>query len=256
MQRQDIARWRRSLSAGLIATCLLVVALGAWQPAGQEIPPPKDEPRVVQASEGGVPSDAVVLFDGKDTSHWVSTKDQGPIKWKIDGNALVVTPKTGDIVTKEKFGDVQLHVEWATPSVIEGEGQGRGNSGVFLQERYEVQVLDSYQNPTYFHGQAGAIYKQHAPFVNVSRKPGEWQEYDIVFRAPKFDTGGKVVRPARITVFHNRVLVQDHAEVFGTTTHEGAPKYESHGDAGIRLQDHNNPTRFRNIWVRRLPATT
>jgi Domain of Unknown Function (DUF1080) len=245
------------LFLGTAVALSLATALRGQTPVGQELPPPKDEPRVVTpgpqpAAPSGAPSDAIVLFDGKDLSNWKSANGAGPAKWTIEDGAMVVAPKAGDIMTKETFGDVQLHIEWATPTVIEGEGQGRGNSGVFLQERYEVQILDSYQNKTYFHGQAGAIYKQHAPLVNASRKPGEWQTYDIVFRAPVFDASGKVTKAARITAFHNGVLIQDHAEVFGTTSHVGAPVYKAHGEAGIRLQDHGNPMRFRNIWVRKL----
>jgi hypothetical protein len=198
------------------------------------------------------PADATVLFNGRNLSHWQSA-DGSAAKWRvIDGYAEVV-PGAGDILTREKFGDAQLHVEWATPAVIEGEGQDRGNSGVFLMERYEVQVLDSYGNKTYYHGQAGSVYKQHAPLVNASRKPGEWQTYDIVFRAPRFDDQGKVIERARVTVFHNGVLIQNNAEIYGITYNDRPSIYIAHSQQEpLRLQDHGNPTRYRNIWIRRL----
>jgi hypothetical protein len=160
---------------------------------------------------------------------------------------------TGSITTKQEFGDAQLHVEWATPSQVKGEGQERGNSGVYLQSRYEVQVLDSYQNKTYFNGQAGAVYKQYEPLVNACRKPGEWQTYDIIFHAPAFDDAGGVIKRATITVLHNGVLIQDNVQVLGTTTHEGEPRYTKHSPkAPLQIQDHGNPVRFRNIWIRPL----
>jgi hypothetical protein len=212
------------------------------------VPEPTIEPKHV--NPGPPPSDAIVLFNGKDLSKWVG-QDGGPAKWKIENGAMTVNG-TGSITTKERFGDCQLHVEWATPTEIKGEGQGRGNSGVFLQSRYEIQVLDSYTNKTYFHGQAGAVYKQHAPLVNASRPPGEWQTYDIIFHAPKFE-GDKVVTPARVTVLHNGVLVQDNAEILGNTVHTGEPKYEIYsGKQPLQLQDHHNPVRYRNIWIRPL----
>jgi hypothetical protein len=224
-----------------------------YKPTAGEIPPPKTAPPVVTAAPGSPPSDAVVLLDGKSVDKWQSVKG-GPARWKVEDGAMVVVAGTGDVATKEAFGDVQLHIEWATPAEVAGEGQGRGNSGVFLQDRYEVQVLDSYQNNTYYHGQAAAVYKQHAPLVNASRKSGEWQVYDIVFRAPKFDASGKLATPGRVTVFHNGVLVQDHVEIKGTTTHEGGPGHEVHGPGPVRLQDHGNPVRYRNIWIRKLSS--
>jgi hypothetical protein len=213
-----------------------------------EIPEPTVEPKIV--NPGPPPSDAIVLFDGKDLSKWTDQKN-GPAKWKIENGYMEVNG-TGNIATKESFGDCQLHLEWATPSEVKGEGQGRGNSGVFLQGRYEIQVLDSYNNKTYFHGQAGSVYKQHAPLVNASRKPGEWQTYDIIYHAPKFSDDGKVTEPGRVTVLQNGVLVQDNAEIYGGTSHMGAPKYEKHGKAPLQLQDHHNPVRYRNIWIRPL----
>ena len=212
------------------------------------VPEPTVEPRVMDP--GPPPSDAIVLFDGKNLSKWVG-KDGGPAKWDVK-NGVVTVNGTGSIFTKEEFGDCQIHVEWASPSEVKGEGQGRGNSGVYIQNRYEIQVLDSYHNETYFHGQAGSVYKQHAPLVNASRKPGEWQTYEIIFHAPRFE-GDKLVTPARVTVLHNGVLVQDNAEILGTTSHVGEPKYEPHPlKQPLQLQDHNNPVRFRNIWIRPL----
>jgi hypothetical protein len=251
--KPDVSR-RGWLPVALAATsiCLALTVLSHSR-EGDEIPPPKTEPRLVDPGPpGGPPSDAIVLFDGKDLSKWHG-RDGSPAPWVVEDGAMVVKPKTGDISTRESFGDVQLHIEWATPGEIKGEGQGRGNSGVFLMSRYELQILDSYQNPTYFHGQAGAIYKQYAPLVNASRKPGEWQTYDIIFRAPRFDSNGKLLEPAMMTAFHNGVLIQYHEEIKGTTTHVGAPKYEPHPpEQPLRLQDHGDLVRFRNIWIRRL----
>jgi len=214
-----------------------------------EIPPPKEEPRVIDP--GPPPSDAIVLFDGKDLSQWKGEKNN-PAKWEVKDGVATVNG-TGSISTKQEFGDCQLHVEWATPEKVEGEGQGRGNSGILLQGRYEVQVLDSYINKTYYHGQAGAIYKQYAPLVNACRKPGEWQSYDIIFHAPRFDADGKLEKPATVTVSQNGVLVQDNAEIKGSTGPTGAPKYRAHPlKQSVVLQDHHNPVRYRNIWIREL----
>ena len=178
-------------------------------------------PRVVTPGVGtAAPSDAIVLFNGKDLSQWQQT-DGSPAKWKIGDDAFTVVKSTGNVQTKRAFGDCQLHIEWRTPSKVEGEGQERGNSGVFLQGRYEVQVLDSYNNRTYSNGQAASVYKQYIPMVNASRKPGEWQSYDILFRAPRFAENGTVVTPAYMTVVHNGVLVQDHVEIKGTTFNVG-----------------------------------
>jgi hypothetical protein len=195
-----------------------------------------------QEQPGRPPSDAVVLFDGKDLSRWARAGAPPPA-WKVENGYAEVVPGTGDIFTKEKFGDSQIHVEWTTPSVVIGRGQGRGNSGVFLLGHCEIQVLDSYNNPTYANGQAAAIYGVYPPLVNASRKPGEWQTYDIVYDAPRFDANRKLVEPAYVTVFHNGVLVQNHVSLPGQAD-----------ECAIGLQDHHNPVRFRNIWVRRLRA--
>ncbi len=204
------------------------------------------EPAVVDPGPaGGPPSDATVLFNGKDLSQW-----QNGDKWEIkDGVAI---PRETGIQTKEEFGDCQIHLEWATPAVVSGNGQGRGNSGVYLMGRYEVQVLDSYENPTYFDGQAGSLYKQSPPMVNVCRKPGEWQTYDILFTAPRF-AEGKLVTPGYVTVLQNGVCVQNHYELKGGTFYDRPPAYEPHGEKGpIHLQFHGNPVQFRNIWIREL----
>lgn len=235
----------------------VLVAVASSRLSAQEpvpFPPPKAEPQIVIAGRTSAdpPSDAIVLFDGKDLSKWHGPNG-APARWTIRDGYVEVVPGAGDIVTNDGFGDVQLHMEWATPPIAKGEGQERGNSGVFLMERYEVQILDSYENKTYFHGQAGAIYKQHAPLVNASRKPGEWQTYDIVFHAPRFDEQGKVIDRARITVLHNGVLVQNNAEIYGITYNDRPALFIAHDlRQPLRLQDHGNPMRFRNIWIRRL----
>ena len=198
------------------------------------------------------PSDAVVLFDGSSLNEWRG-QDSGPAKWIVRDSYVEVTPGTGTLVSARAFGDVQLHIEWRMPTPPKGDGQDRGNSGVFLMGMYEVQVLDSYQNDTYPDGQAGAIYGQNPPLVNACRPPGAWQTYDIVFRRPRFNQDGSLQRPARITVIHNGVLVQDAFELSGPTAHRARPPYSAHADKlPLRLQDHGNPTRFRNIWVREL----
>src|SRR5262249_31589191 len=210
-------------------------------------------PIVTPGSQGAPPSDAVVLFDGKDLSQWQQQKDGAPAKWSVADGAFTVVKGAGDIQTRRGFGDCQLHIEWRTPAQVEGEGQGRGNSGVFLQGRYEVQVLDSYNNVTYSNGQAASLYKQHIPLVNASRKPGEWQSYDIFYRAPRFAASGGVTAPAYVTVLHNGVLVQDHVELKGGTVYIGTPKYGKHGaKEPLLLQDHGNPVSYRNVWIREL----
>lgn len=210
------------------------------------------EPRLVTpaATPGAPPSDAIVLFDGKDLGRWRSEQG-GPARWKVaDGYAEV--NGTGNILTREEFGDCQLYLEWATPAEVKDEGQGRGNSGVYFHGRYEIQILDSYQNKTYPDGQAGAFYGNAAPLVNASRPPGQWQTYDIIFRAPKLAENGKSVVPGALTVFHNGVLVQDHVPVKGTTTAAAFSAVAGSGRGPLLLQDHGNPVRFRNIWLRPL----
>jgi len=203
-------------------------------------------------SPGRPPSDAVVLFDGKDLSKWAH-KDGSAAKWKVENGYFEVVPKTGYLYTREAFGDCQLHVEFAEPIPAKGESQDRGNSGVFLQGLYETQVLDSYQSKTYADGQAAAIYGQYPPLVNASRPPGQWQTYDIVFHGPRFDKDGKLLRPARETVFHDGVLVQDNVELSGPTAHGKRPPYEPQPEKlPLALQDHNHPVRYRNIWIREL----
>jgi len=198
------------------------------------------------------PSDAIVLFDGKDLSAWESEQG-GPAPWRVADGVLTVVPRSKDIRTKQHFCDIQLHLEWRTPvEITDRSGQGRGNSGVFLQARYEVQILDSYHNETYANGQAASVYKQAIPLVNASRAPGEWQAYDIIWKAPRFSDGGGLISPARITVLHNGVLVQDDTVLAGATTFIGAPSYTPHGCAPLYLQDHRNEVSFRNIWVREL----
>lgn len=200
------------------------------------------------------PSDATVLFDGTDFSNWQSLNG-GEVEWTIEDGAMTVTPGTGNIVTRDGFGSIQLYLEWRAPAEIVGDGQGRGNSGVFLQRRYEVQVLDAYENETYVNGMAASIYKQHVPYFNVAMPPGEWQTYNIIFEAPEFDGDGNVVEPAYITVFWNGVLVQHKAEVQGPTEYIGLPEYVAHGEDGIMLQDHGDLVSFRNIWYRNLDDT-
>jgi hypothetical protein len=202
------------------------------------------------------PSDATVLFDGTSLSAW-RLQDGTPAKWTIRDGYTEVAPGTGSIVTKQTFGDVQLHIEWATPVPARGEGQERGNSGVFLMGLYEIQVLDSYRNDTYADGQAAALYGQTPPLVNASRPPGQWQTYEIVFRRPRFAADGSVREPARATVFHNGVLVHENAVIMGRTAHARPARYEPHADRlPLMLQDHGDPVRFRNIWVRELRDAT
>jgi hypothetical protein len=203
---------------------------------------------------GDVPSDAIVLFDGKDlAAEWADIKGNEP-RWKVEDGAVTVAKGTGNIRTKRVFTDFQLHIEWRTPTEVSGESQGRGNSGIFLQEVYEIQVLDSYQNRTYRNGQAGSIYKQYAPLVNACRKPGEWQTYDIIYNAPIFRADGTFMVPPRVTVIHNGVVVQNCVSLRGPTVYTGIPEYFSkpHGPGPIMLQDHGNPVSYRNIWIREL----
>jgi hypothetical protein len=230
------AFWNTS-TAIVVASASLLWRVTAAEPV---------EPKVIDP--GPPPSDAIVLFDGKDLAKWKGDHGAEP-KWVVRDGYVEVNG-TGSIMTREQFGDVQLHVEWASPGKVEGESQGRGNSGVYLQGRYEIQVLDSYNNKTYFDGQAGAFYGNFPPLVNASRKPGEWQSYDIIFQAPKPSADGQTVEPGYFTVLHNGVLVQNHVPVKGATT---AAAFKGATEKGpLVLQDHGNPVRFRNIWIRPL----
>ncbi|ULQ55082.1 DUF1080 domain-containing protein [Flavihumibacter rivuli] len=239
---------------------ILTIALGmtASSHAQQQGDPKATEvwtpvPKVVDpGNTSKAPSDAIVLFDGKNLDQWVSAKDGGKAGWTIENGVLTVKAGAGDIKTKDVFGDCQLHIEWRTPAKVESEGQGRGNSGIFFMQQYELQVLDSYNNQTYSNGQAGSLYKQHMPLVNACRPPGEWQTYDVIFTAPKFKEDGSLLSPARVTVLHNNVLIQNNVELKGKTLYIGQPFYEKHGPGSIQLQDHGNPVSYRNIWLRKL----
>lgn len=254
----------------LLALASLTAALAGWAvgpasaPAPQAgLPPPEATeywtpvPPVVTAAPNTAPSDALVLFDGTSLETWEPARKNGA-SWKIEDGAMVIIPTpapgaTSDQRTKQAFGDIQLHLEFRTPAKVEGESQGRGNSGIHFMGLYELQILDSYHNPTYVNGQASSVYKQHPPLVNASRGPGEWQIYDVVFVAPRFDAEGKLASPARITAFHNGVLVQHDVVLKGPTAWRGAPAYKAHAaKLPLVLQDHRNPTAFRNIWVREL----
>ncbi|GAC1588352.1 MAG: DUF1080 domain-containing protein [Hymenobacter sp.] len=255
-----------------VVLALLTTGLGAAH--AQTTAKPEDTevyepvPKVVTPGKttGEAPSDAVVLFDGKNLSEWVSTADRNvPANWTVAGGILTVKKDQGNIETKRSFGNYQLHLEWRIPANISGTGQARGNSGVFLASigkgdlGYELQIVDSYHNQTYVNGMAGSLYKQAVPLANPARKPGEWQTYDVVWTAPVFGAGGALVSPAYATVFFNGVLVQDHTALTGPTQYIGKPSYQAaHGPAPIKLQAHGDksePLSFRNIWVRELPAT-
>ena len=212
-------------------------------------------PPKVSVGENGVPSDAIVLFDGTSLENWIHVADSSAAKWHVnDDGSMTVNDKTGSIQTKQNFGSVQLHVEWKSPAEIQGEGQSRANSGVFLQNRYEVQVLDNNDNDTYVNGQVGSIYKQSVPLAMASKPSGEWNTYDIIFHAPEFDVAGIKTKSGTITVIHNGVLIQDYYKLEGTTEYIGWPKNVAHGKAPIQLQDHQDNSRvsYRNIWVREL----
>ena len=263
--------------AGSTAVATLALGLMAYTNVNaQDVPKPakmtpemtetwEPEPKVV--TPGGVinvapPTDAIVLFDGKNLDKWVSTNDpKQPAKWTVANGAFTVKKGTGNIQTKQEFQDYQLHLEWQVPANITGKGQSRGNSGLFLASTgegdagYELQILDSYNNRTYSNGQAGSIYKQHAPLKNAMRKPGEWNSYDIVFTAPRFNEDGSLFSPARVTVLHNGVVIQHNTVIQGPTQYIGLPQYTKHGKSPIKLQDHGDPSEplsFRNIWIREL----
>ena len=207
-------------------------------------------------TNAGAPSDATILYNGNGLGAF-QKKDGSPAGWKIDADGAVTDIKgAGDLITKEAFGNCQLHIEFREPSEVKSSGQGRGNSGVYIMGKYEIQVLDSYNNPTYSNGQAGAVYKQHVPLVNASRKPGEWQSYDIIFTAPLFKENGDLESPARVTVMHNGVLIQNNVTILGTTDWVRKPVYKKHAaKLPLMLQDHGddgNPISYRNIWIRNL----
>jgi hypothetical protein len=252
---------RRAIARLLVAAGS--AALAAPSGAQVRIPWPihstaRPQPAVVDpgpfTASAPPPSDAVVLFGGRMLDNWRSADDSSrPARWRVQDDYMEVVAGAGAIASARRFGDVQLHIEWMAPAPAAGEGQNRGNSGVFLMGRYEVQILDSYRNTTYPDGQAGALYGQYPPLVNASRPPGEWQTYDIVFIRPRFDGRGRLTAPARITVLHNGVLVQNDVTLTGPTGHRERPPYTAHADElPITLQDHGHPVRFRNIWVRAL----
>ena len=257
MSRRPVPATLAIAAAGLLAMSTPEPAhsqAASWPIHSTERP----RPRVVDpgpfTSPAPAPSDAEILFDGRSLDRWRSADDPGRrARWKVEAGYFEVVAGTGSIGTVDTFGDVQLHIEWMAPSQARGSGQDRGNSGVFLMGQYEVQVLDSWGNDTYPDGQAAALYGDAPPLVNASRPPGQWQTYDIVFRRPRFDAGGAVTRPARMTVLHNGVLVHDAVELRGPTSHQERRPYAAHADAlPITLQDHGHAVRFRNVWIRRL----
>ncbi|QNI32021.1 DUF1080 domain-containing protein [Alloacidobacterium dinghuense] len=241
----------------------LLPAQEAAKPKPQDTEVWEPVPKVVTpgATNEAPPSDAIVLFDGKNLDEWVSAQDHSPAKWTVSDGILVVSKTAGNIETKRSFKNYQLHIEWRIPENITGSDQARGNSGVFLASTgpgdagYELQVLDSYNNKTYVNGQAGSIYKQSAPLVNPNRKPGEWQSYDVVWTAPTFNDDGTLKTPAYVTVFFNGVLVQNHFQLKGQTLYIGQPFYKKYDTAPIKLQAHGDksePISYRNIWIREL----
>lgn len=247
----------KTLFSVLLISVLPNISLSQETP---QLPPEATEfyepvPPVVNAGTdpAAPPSDAVVLFDGSNLDAWQSAEDGSDAQWIVSDGVLTVKPGAGAIRTDEGFGDVQLHLEWRSPEVVKGEGQGRGNSGVFLMEKYEVQVLDSYRNKTYTNGQAGSVYKQSPPLVNATNPPGVWNTYDIIFKRPRFNEDGMLVSPAKVTVLHNGVLVQNNFELRGPTEYIGIPNYTAHPDRlPLVLQDHGDLVSFRNIWLREL----
>ena len=235
-----------------LALLVMVQVSSQWPQHSMDRPRPPVVQPAPQAGQAPPPSDAIVLFDGKDLAQW-QAEDGSAAKWVVKDGFVEVKPGTGMLVSRRGFGDAQLHIEWATPTPPKGEGQERGNSGIFLMGIYELQVLDSYQNDTYADGQAGAIYGQSPPLVNATRPPGQWQTYDVVFHRPHFKADSSVERPARMTVFLNGVLIQDNFELSGPTAHQRRPPYSAHADKlPLKLQDHGNPVRYRNIWIREL----
>ena len=251
----------KTLKRILVITILVSSATASFgQQKDIKLPPEATEfwepiPRKVSPGTQNheAPSDAIVLFDGSNLDNFVSAKDESTASWKVENGAMTVTPRKGDIKTKDAFGDMQLHIEWASPTVVKGEGQGRGNSGVLIMGLYEVQVLDSYESRTYSNGQAASLYKQYPPLVNATKAPGEWNTYDIFFTAPRFNKDGMLTAPAKVTVIHNGILVQNAVELKGPTEYIGIPNYRVHEEElPFVLQDHGDLVSFRNIWVRRL----
>lgn len=251
----------------LVAAATLATSTAMAQEPAKEYPKPEpmtpgmtefwepQPPVVTPAPESDItapPSDATVLL-GKGVNQFVTASDGSPVKWSFEEGVLTCVPRGGMIQSKQEFGDCQLHIEWRAPSEVNGDSQGRGNSGIFLQGLYEVQVLDTYQNPTYANGAAGSIYKQSAPLVNPIRRPGEWNAYDIIYTAPVFrEKDGKLLRPGSITVIFNGVVVQNNYQIKGTTEYIGHPRQVVHGNGPLQLQDHGNPVSFRNIWIREM----
>jgi len=254
----------------VVSAFIFVASMGPVFAQDAPKPKPEDtevwspEPKVVTpgADSSAAPSDAIVLFDGKDLNEWVTANAaHTPADWVVANGILTVNKKSGNIETKRKFHNYQLHLEWQEPADIAGTGQARGNSGLFLASTgpgdagYELQILDSYNNKTYVNGQAGSIYKQSIPLANAMRKPGEWQVYDVVWTAPTFNADGTLKTPAFVTAFHNGVLVQNHYQLKGETLYIGAPSYKAFDGAPIKLQAHGDaskPISFRNIWIREL----
>ncbi len=251
------------MKKSLLLLFLLTAGFSAMAQDAQKFPAPKrmqpehtefwnpQPPVVTPGDASSAPSDAIVLFDGSGLDEWTGPKDDAP-GWKVENGILTIVPGAGEIRTKRVFHDFQLHIEWREPVGLEGASQGRGNSGVYLQGRYEIQVLDSYNNPTYASGSAGSVYKQHAPLVNAMRPQGEWNVYDIIYEAPTFKKDGTFRTYPHVTILHNGVLIQNHTEILGSTEYVGFPKQREHGDGPIMLQDHGNPVSFRNIWIREL----
>ena len=260
---------RRPFSAACLQAALVVAPLAAQQAPTAPKPSPKDtevwepEPKVVTpgATDAAPPSDAIVLFGGRNLDEWVNVKGGGPATWTVADGVMTVHKPSGNIQTKRSFTNYQLHIEWRIPADITGKDQGRGNSGLFLASvgggdgGYELQILDSYNNRTYSNGQAGSIYKQAMPLVNAMRKPGEWNTYDVIWTAPTFNADGSLKSPASVTALHNGVLIQNDFELPGETLYIGKPSYKAHGATPIKLQAHGDPSEpisFRNIWVREL----
>jgi hypothetical protein len=254
-------KYKFILTALMAGSIFMAKAQEKAKPEDTEIYTPVPPVVTPGKSVGDPPSDAIVLFDGKNLDEWVQNGDGSPAKWDVHDGILTVNKHYGNIETKRKFTNYQLHIEWREPSDLEGEGQARGNSGVFLASigkgdaGYELQVLDSYKNKTYTNGMAGSLYKQAVPLANPARPDGEWQSYDVIWTAPTFNSDGSVKTPAYATVFFNGVLVENHFELKGPTLYIGKPEYKAHGPSPIKLQAHGDkskPLSFRNIWVREL----